>query len=319
MRGAALDVVSAWKEMLLAVALGYVVWRERGLPFTPMATDWLAFAFAAIVVLYALIPQDWLGGEASARGIVFGARHALTPVAAYFLGRSLTSTAPSCAGSRRSCSPPRPPSRSGGSWTSTRSRCSSGATRASPAGSRSSSGSTTAASPASRRTSSTTPATSGRSGGSSRRSSARSPRPTCCWSRSSSRRRGSAPAGSPTLSGLLLVALLFTYSRTTIAALVFGLVVLAYALRSWWPVAAAAVLVAAVVLLHPGLSGHRAGDAVHARASSRSSAPAAGRRRRAAIRSARASPRSTATWTTSGTGSRRFFATRGATGSATPA
>src|SRR5918992_388213 len=43
--------------------------------------------------------------------------------------------------------------------------------------------------------------------------------------------------------GLLLVGLLFTYSRTTIAALAVGLVVLARALRSWWPVAAPVVLV----------------------------------------------------------------------------
>ena len=89
MRGNALDVVAAWKEVLLALALGYVVWRQRGLPFKATATDWLALAFAGLVCLYALIPQGWLGGEASARGIVFGARHALTPVAAYFLGRSL--------------------------------------------------------------------------------------------------------------------------------------------------------------------------------------------------------------------------------------
>ena len=45
------------------------------------------------------------------------------------------------------------------------------------------------------------------------------------------------------LSGLLLVGLLFTYSRTAIAALALALVVLAYALRSWWPLAAATVLV----------------------------------------------------------------------------
>ncbi|MHB1244098.1 MAG: O-antigen ligase family protein, partial [Gaiellaceae bacterium] len=47
------------------------------------------------------------------------------------------------------------------------------------------------------------------------------------------------------LTGLLAVGLFFTYSRTTIAALALGLVVLGWALRSWWPVAAAAVLVAA--------------------------------------------------------------------------
>ena len=89
-RELALDVVSAWKEVLLAVALGVVVWRGRGIPFKATAADSLALAYAAIVVLYALIPQDWLGGHASARGVLFGLRHELIPVAAYFLGRSIT-------------------------------------------------------------------------------------------------------------------------------------------------------------------------------------------------------------------------------------
>ena len=35
-RGFALDVVSAWKEMLLAAALGVVVWSRRGIPFKPI-------------------------------------------------------------------------------------------------------------------------------------------------------------------------------------------------------------------------------------------------------------------------------------------
>ena len=88
-RDTALDVVSAWKEVLLAVALGLVVWRQRGLPFKATSPDWLAFAYGGFVLLYALIPQDWLGGDASARGIALAARHDLTPLAAYFLGRSL--------------------------------------------------------------------------------------------------------------------------------------------------------------------------------------------------------------------------------------
>src|SRR5829696_1958958 len=88
-RGAALDVVSAWKEVLLAAALAAVIWRRRGLPFKAHAADWLALAYAAFVILYALIPQDWLGGEASARGVLYGLRHDLTPVAAYFLGRGI--------------------------------------------------------------------------------------------------------------------------------------------------------------------------------------------------------------------------------------
>ena len=46
------------------------------------------------------------------------------------------------------------------------------------------------------------------------------------------------------VTSLLGIGLLFTYSRTSIAALALGLVVLAYALRTWWAVAAAVVLVA---------------------------------------------------------------------------
>ncbi|MBA2385087.1 MAG: O-antigen ligase family protein [Actinobacteria bacterium] len=89
-RDLALDVVSAWKEVLLALALGVVVWRRRGIPFKASAPDYLALVYAAFVVLYALIPQDWLGGDAPARGVLYGLRHDLTPVAAYFLGRGVT-------------------------------------------------------------------------------------------------------------------------------------------------------------------------------------------------------------------------------------
>jgi len=88
-RGGALDVVSAWKEVLLAAALAAVVVRHRGIPFKSTSTDWLALVYTAFVLVYALIPQDWLGGNASAHGILFAARHDLTPVAAYVLGRSL--------------------------------------------------------------------------------------------------------------------------------------------------------------------------------------------------------------------------------------
>ena len=89
-RDTALDVVSAWKEVLIALALGAIVWRRRGIPFKSTSTDWLALVYTAFVVLYAVIPQDWLGGEASTRGVLFGLRHDLAPVAAYFLGRAIT-------------------------------------------------------------------------------------------------------------------------------------------------------------------------------------------------------------------------------------
>lgn len=89
-RGATLDVVSAWKEALLAVALVLVVVERRGLPFKATVTDWLAFAYGAFVLVYAVIPQSWLGGNADAHGILFAVRHDLTPLAAYVLGRSLS-------------------------------------------------------------------------------------------------------------------------------------------------------------------------------------------------------------------------------------
>ncbi len=89
-RGTALDVVSAWKEALLAVALGLVLLERRGLPFKATATDWLAFAYGGLVLVYAAIPQSWLGGNADAHGILFAVRHDLTPLAAYVLGRSLS-------------------------------------------------------------------------------------------------------------------------------------------------------------------------------------------------------------------------------------
>jgi hypothetical protein len=89
LRGAALDVVAAWKEALLVAAFAAVVWRRQGLPFKATWTDWLALAYGAVVVLWFLLPQDWLGGAASGRGELFALRHHLLPVAAYFLGRGL--------------------------------------------------------------------------------------------------------------------------------------------------------------------------------------------------------------------------------------
>ncbi|HEU0336993.1 MAG TPA: O-antigen ligase family protein [Gaiellaceae bacterium] len=92
-RGTVLDVVAAWKEALLALALGIVLWRSRRLPLATLA-DRLALAYAAVVVVYAVLPQSWLGGEATTRGVLLGLRHALLPVAAYGLGRLLSLTWP---------------------------------------------------------------------------------------------------------------------------------------------------------------------------------------------------------------------------------
>src|SRR4051812_32238174 len=92
LRGSALTAVTAWKEILLAVALlrvGLEALRERRLPFRFGLVDGLALAFAALVVVYALIPQDTLGGGAGRHAVALAARHDLVPVGAYFLGRSL--------------------------------------------------------------------------------------------------------------------------------------------------------------------------------------------------------------------------------------
>src|SRR5438132_11948212 len=85
-RGGTLDAVSAWKEVLLAVCL-VGVWYRAWRTFHPGRCDLLALAYAAVVVVWALLPQDWLGGHATHRGTLLGARHDLVPVGAYLLGR----------------------------------------------------------------------------------------------------------------------------------------------------------------------------------------------------------------------------------------
>jgi hypothetical protein len=85
-RGTPLDVAAAWKEVLLLAGLVLVAWNVRQL--APVkAADILALAYAAVIVVYWLIPQDALGGEATARGELLALRHHLFPVAAYALGR----------------------------------------------------------------------------------------------------------------------------------------------------------------------------------------------------------------------------------------
>jgi hypothetical protein len=115
-RGSALTVVAAWKDVLLVAALALVIWLRRGLPskatpqfkatprskatprfkatlqFKATPCDWLALVFGALVVVYGLLPQSWLGGGATHRGVLYAARHDLLPVGAYFLGRGLDLT-----------------------------------------------------------------------------------------------------------------------------------------------------------------------------------------------------------------------------------
>lgn len=85
-RGTTLTLVSAWKDVLLVVALALVLPNIRR-PL--LLVDWLALAFGALVVCYGLLPQSWLGGGATHKGVLYAARHDLLPVGAYFLGRGL--------------------------------------------------------------------------------------------------------------------------------------------------------------------------------------------------------------------------------------
>jgi hypothetical protein len=92
-RGSALTAVQGWKEILLAVAFARVAFdavRRRRLPFRPGVVDALALAFAAVVCLYAVIPQSTLGGAADRHAIGLALKHDLVPVAAFILGRCLS-------------------------------------------------------------------------------------------------------------------------------------------------------------------------------------------------------------------------------------
>jgi hypothetical protein len=91
-RGSALTAIQAWKEVLLAVALGSVALkalRERRLPFRIRTVDLLAVSFGAVICVYALLPQHWLDGTADRSAVGLALKHDLIPVGAYFLGRSL--------------------------------------------------------------------------------------------------------------------------------------------------------------------------------------------------------------------------------------
>ncbi len=95
-RGSSLELISAWKDILLAVAVARVALdglRARRLPFRPGPIDLLALAFAALVLVYAVIPQSALGGQAGGSAIMHAIRHDLVPVVAFLLGRALGITA----------------------------------------------------------------------------------------------------------------------------------------------------------------------------------------------------------------------------------
>jgi O-Antigen ligase len=88
-RDTGLDVVAAWKDVLLVLAVAVaLVAAARSLPRILWA-DRLALAYGAFVLVYWLIPQSWLGGGATERGELYALRHHLLPLGAYLLGRLL--------------------------------------------------------------------------------------------------------------------------------------------------------------------------------------------------------------------------------------
>ena len=92
LRGGDLTVVSAWWDALILLALALLVAGRRRLPLPENRADWLAVVFGLFVVVYGLLPQSWLGGGATHKGVLYAARHDLLPVGAYFLGRGLALT-----------------------------------------------------------------------------------------------------------------------------------------------------------------------------------------------------------------------------------
>jgi O-Antigen ligase len=91
-RGGSLELIAAWKEILLAVCVARIALsavQDRRPPFRPGLVDALALAFAGLVLLYAVLPQSALDGRADASAVLHALRHDLVPVVAFFVGRSL--------------------------------------------------------------------------------------------------------------------------------------------------------------------------------------------------------------------------------------
>src|SRR4051812_16488661 len=99
-QGNVLDAIAAWKDVLLLAAIVVAFLGARAAsdnlslagarPRLALWADRFAVAYALLVVVYFLIPQSWLDGEATTRAEVLALRHHLLPVGAYLLGRLLT-------------------------------------------------------------------------------------------------------------------------------------------------------------------------------------------------------------------------------------
>jgi hypothetical protein len=88
-RDTALDAVAAWKDGLLLAAVLVALAAAGAVPQLVWA-DRLALAYGAAVVVYWLLPQPWLDGDATSRGELYALRHHLLPLGAYVLGRLVT-------------------------------------------------------------------------------------------------------------------------------------------------------------------------------------------------------------------------------------
>jgi hypothetical protein len=91
-RGTSLTVVAAWKDALLLAALAALLVAYRRVPRPANAIDWLGLVFGVLIVLYGVLPQSWLGGGATHRGVLYAVRHDLLPLGAYLLGRGIALT-----------------------------------------------------------------------------------------------------------------------------------------------------------------------------------------------------------------------------------
>ena len=90
-------VFQAWKEILIALLTLVAVlglWRDRqaGRQGRLTATDWIAAAFAALAVIYLLLPSSFLHSDVTLTQRLLGFRVAALLPLLYFLGRRLSAT-----------------------------------------------------------------------------------------------------------------------------------------------------------------------------------------------------------------------------------
>ena len=163
-RGNALTVVAAWKDVLLLVALVLVVALGCAAP-SEGVVDWLALVVRRVRRGLRRAAAVVARRGATHRGVLYAARHDLLPVGAYFLGRGLALTARERSALCRTVLGTAVGRRRFGLSTSTRCRSRGGATPARRAGSRISSACATTASRGCPRTSSTTRGTASCSAG----------------------------------------------------------------------------------------------------------------------------------------------------------